>query len=244
MAPVGDFEASELLGLEQDACRAVLVDLSKDVCGSSREELEFKSFSDCAYLTSKALGIQVRLMAADLGRACVDVVFLYNEGDGFSQYSAGPLPEGLQWTQHSKDVVLMLGEPSDKYGGGRFRAVGISYETLGLDIQFRESNWNDEKNPMAFISIFPRLDPSHGLCEMCGKRASFRCGLCKERCYCSSKCQKADWTKHQTDCPGFLEKKATLAALRCQDELMLPRCQQLSQKLLPVLSEVVLDSMD
>ena len=25
----------------------------------------------------------------------------------------------------------MLGEPSDKYGGGRFRAVGISYETLG-----------------------------------------------------------------------------------------------------------------
>ena len=32
----------------------------------------------------------------------------------------------------------MLGEPSDKYGGGRFRAVGISYETLGVDIQFKE----------------------------------------------------------------------------------------------------------
>ena len=32
----------------------------------------------------------------------------------------------------------MLGEPSDKYGGGRFRAVGISYETLGLDIQLLE----------------------------------------------------------------------------------------------------------
>ena len=63
----------------------------------------------------------------------------------------------------------MLGEPSDKFGGGRFRAVGITYETLGLDIQFRESSWNDEKNPMAFISIFPRLDPSHGLCEPLGR---------------------------------------------------------------------------
>ena len=31
-------------------------------------------------------------------------------------------------------VVLMLGEPSDKYGGGRFRAVGISYETLGAEL--------------------------------------------------------------------------------------------------------------
>ena len=41
----------------------------------------------------------------------------------------------------------------------------------GLDIQFRESNWNDEKNPMAFVSIFPRLDPSHGLCQHLGFQA-------------------------------------------------------------------------
>ena len=37
----------------------------------------------CALHRCQALGIQVRLMAADLGRACVDVVFLYfgkNEG--------------------------------------------------------------------------------------------------------------------------------------------------------------------
>ena len=62
----------------------------------------------------------------------------------------------------------MLGEPSDKYGGGRFRAVGISYETLGLDIQFKENSWEDQKNPIAFVSVFQRLDPSHGLCELLG----------------------------------------------------------------------------
>ena len=28
----------------------------------------------------------------------------YNDGEGFAQYSAGPLPEGLQWSHHSKDV--------------------------------------------------------------------------------------------------------------------------------------------
>ncbi|CAE7203956.1 TDRD1 [Symbiodinium sp. CCMP2456] len=242
MAPT-DFEASELLGLDQDACRTVLGDLCGASSGASLRpvELEFKSFHDCAYLTAKALGVQVRFTPADPREARADVVFLYNEGEGFAQYRAGPLPEGLQWSHHSKDVVLMLGEPSDKYGGGRFRAVGISYETLGIDIQFRESNWNDEKNPMAFVSIFPRLDPSHGLCQICGKLASFRCGLCKQRSYCSSSCQKADWRKHQEDCPGFLEKKASL---RWEGELMLPRCQQLSQKLISTLSEVVLDSMD
>mmetsp|Transcript_3132 Transcript_3132/g.7293 ORF Transcript_3132/g.7293 Transcript_3132/m.7293 type:complete len:239 (-) Transcript_3132:31-747(-) len=238
MAPLGDFEADRLLGLDKETCEELLLDLVHGSC-PEKPALDFKAFSDCAYLTAKALGLQVRLMPSDAKTGRVDVVFLYNEGDGFAQYTSGSLPEGLEWTHHSKDVILKLGEPSDKYGGGRFRAVGISYETLGLDIQFRESNWNDSKNPMAFISIFQRLDPSHGLCELCGKRASFRCGLCQERRYCSSTCQKADWTKHQKVCPGFTEKKD---ALRVEGELILPRCQQLSEKFADW--KVMLDSMD
>ena len=35
--------------------------------------------------------------------------------------------------------------------------------------------------------------------RLCGKRASFRCGLCKEKRYCSSGCQKNDWLRHQKD---------------------------------------------
>ncbi|CAK9013732.1 unnamed protein product [Durusdinium trenchii] len=223
------FEAVELLGLDEAACRSVLEDLAKNL--RPVPPLEFKSFSDCSYLTCKALGLQIRLTT---GKA--DVVFLYNESvEGFSRFE-GTLPEGLQWSHHSKDVILMLGEPSDKYGGGRFRAVGISYETLGVDIQFKESSWEDQKNPIAFISVFHRLDPSHGLCELCGKRASFRCGLCKTKRYCSSDCQKRDWRKHQLECSGYQ------ASLKCDD--LLPRCQQASQKLTAGLVTVALDTMD
>eukprot|EP00435_Cladocopium_sp_Y103_P073487 s72_g43.t2 len=222
------FEAIDLLGLDQAACSSVLEDLAKKL--RPIPPLEFKSFSDCSYLTCKALGVQVRLVS---GKA--DVVFLYNENvEGFNQFR-GTLPEGLEWSHESKDVILMLGEPSDKYGGGRFRAVGISYETLGLDIQFKESSWEDQKNPIAFISVFQRLDPSHGLCELCGKRASFRCGLCKNKRYCSSDCQKKDWLRHQKECSGYLEKPS----LQCD---LLPRCQQASK--LVTHKEVILDAMD
>lgn len=49
--------------------------------------LESKSFSDCSYLTCKAVGVQIRLSG---GKA--DVVFLYNEVDGFKRFE-GTLPE-------------------------------------------------------------------------------------------------------------------------------------------------------
>ncbi|CAJ1356802.1 unnamed protein product [Effrenium voratum] len=227
-----NFEPTELLGLEEDAVRAVLEDLASL---APEREVESKAFSDCSYVTCKALGLQVRIM----GKA--DVVFLYNEGQqGFTRY-AGTLPEGLQWSHQSKDVILLLGEPSDKYGGGRFRPVGISYETLGLDIQFKENSWENEQNPMDFISVFQRLDPSHGLCELCGKRASFRCGLCKSQRYCSSECQKKDWAKHQQECAGYAAAKRPISGEG--EELLLPRVQQASQRQATA-AEVALDAMD
>ncbi|CAK9012355.1 unnamed protein product [Durusdinium trenchii] len=80
------FEAVELLGLDEAACRSVLEDLAKNL--RPVPPLEFKSFSDCSYLTCKALGLQIRLTT---GKA--DVVFLYNESvEGFSRFE-GTLPE-------------------------------------------------------------------------------------------------------------------------------------------------------
>merc|ERR1712232_1155311 len=109
-------------------------------------ELETKTYSDCRYLSCKALGLSVRLCPAGAtGR--VDVVFLYNEGvDGFGVYR-GPLPAGLHWADTSRDVVARLGEPSDKYGGGRV-PVAISYETKGLDVSFKNKSWDDSENPL------------------------------------------------------------------------------------------------
>ena len=184
-----ELEPTDLLDLDEEQCCEVLKELAQMAQGA----VESRSFSDCSYLSCKALGVQIRLIG---GKA--DVVFLYNEVEGFQRFQ-GSLPEagherafstvfewfsfvfhgfqsffdpfqvalqGLQWSHVSKDVILLLGEPSEKYGGGRFRPVGISYETLGLDIQFKESSWEDEKNPISFISVFERLDPHHGLCEL------------------------------------------------------------------------------
>merc|ERR1712046_280761 len=129
----------------------------------------------------------------------VDVVFLYAEGiDGFRAYQ-GPLPEGLSWEHKSCDVVSLLGEPSDKFGGGRI-PVSISYETKGLDVSFIGKNWDDASNPIAFLSIFPQKDQFFDLCLRCGKRARYNCSSCRAVRYCSSACQKQDWPSHQSQC--------------------------------------------
>merc|ERR1711879_912791 len=119
--PLELFDPAVLLGAEELRASVVLRTLaegSKDDMEGAAAEPEVKTYSDCRYLSCKALGLSVRLSpAGDNGR--VDVVFLYNEGvDGFSAYR-GPLPQSLQWADVSRDVVARLGEPSDKYGGGR-----------------------------------------------------------------------------------------------------------------------------
>eukprot|EP00931_Biecheleriopsis_adriatica_P102542 TRINITY_DN77496_c0_g1_i1.p1 TRINITY_DN77496_c0_g1~~TRINITY_DN77496_c0_g1_i1.p1 ORF type:complete len:244 (-),score=51.52 TRINITY_DN77496_c0_g1_i1:58-789(-) len=240
--PTRCFEARSLLGADEAAGRAALEELAEGSLASPAE-IDCKAFSDCSYLSCKSLGIQLRFKPPAASGGLVDVIFLYSEGvDGFSLFQSGELPEGLMWSQKSRDVIQLLGEPSDKFGGGRFAAVGISYETLGLDIQFKEKSWDDEQNPIAFVSIFQGLDPSHGLCELCGKLASFRCGLCKLQRYCSSKCQKADWIKHQKICSGHVGKASPVPS-GDGEELLLPRCQQAPSR--PTCQEqLALDAMD
>merc|ERR1712007_100894 len=114
-------------------------------------------------------------------------------------YSAGPLPAGLEWGHHSGDVVKLLGEPSDKFGGGRL-PTGIGYETLGLDVHFQNCSWEDARNPIKFLSVYEPADQACGLCAKCAKQARFRCGHCKSCSYCSSACQRSDWSRHREGC--------------------------------------------
>merc|ERR1711920_545312 len=100
----------------------------------------------------------------------------------------------------SRDVVMKLGEPSDKLGGNRSQAVQISYELLGIDIHFKFCDWDNAENPMGSIAIFPQVDQAFDMCVRCGKQAKFHCGRCRLRRYCSSTCQKADWCQHQKEC--------------------------------------------
>jgi len=265
-----DFNAAELLGSDEAQATAVLRKLA---CMDGA--VEEKPYSDCRYLNCKALGLSVRLKPATAGH--VDVVFLYgvvdeeglannaqataafvfnvafcpNDGegvDGFSEYRSGSLPEGLEWSHVSRDVVKLLGEPSDKFGGNR-QAVGISYELLGLDITFKNRSWDDACNPMAFIAVFPRMDQAYDLCVCCCKRARFTCGRCHARRYCSSACQKQDWQSHQIECskivataalcPPNSEQLCRMALVSAQGQL-----ESVSPKDIHGAATVLLDALD
>lgn len=214
MAPVGEasseepssgaFDYASLLAQEEAQVREALRRLA---AGGAVED---KAFSDCRYLSLRRLGLSCRLTPADGGS--VDVVFLYNEGvEGHSAYALGALPAGIDWADRSRDVVAKLGEPSDKYGGGRMQ-VGISYETLGVDVHFQGPSWDDAENQIASISFFGEKDQMFDMCVQCAKQARFHCGHCHRRRYCSSVCQKAHWPQHQAECGVFKAVAAKAAA--------------------------------
>mmetsp|Transcript_135391 Transcript_135391/g.260109 ORF Transcript_135391/g.260109 Transcript_135391/m.260109 type:complete len:236 (-) Transcript_135391:7-714(-) len=197
------FDAAVLLGTDEPTATAILaqvLDKGQHQPSQTPESgIETKTYSDCRYVNAKGAGISVRLKPPSEG--LVDVVFLYSDGvDGFASYRAGPLPEGLQWSHRSRDVVNRLGEPSDKFGGGRFLEVGIGYETKGLEIHFKGRSWDDAKNEIAFLSIFPNQEQMYDLCFFCAKQAKFNCGRCRRIRYCSSACQRADWQRHGPEC--------------------------------------------
>lgn len=45
-----------------------------------------------------------------------------------------------------------------------------------------------------------KVSPAEGLCNICGKLASLRCGKCRSRKYCSQECQVLDWQTHEEGC--------------------------------------------
>mmetsp|Transcript_53853 Transcript_53853/g.99537 ORF Transcript_53853/g.99537 Transcript_53853/m.99537 type:complete len:253 (+) Transcript_53853:108-866(+) len=211
----GPFHVRSLLGATEQEVIGAWTQLGAEHSQSTGTEwscktnVDSKTFKECRYLNAKTLGLSVRLQPAENG--IVDVIFLYNQGvQGFEQYKAGPLPEELTWSDVGRDVVQRFGEPSDKFGGGRL-AVGISYDTLGLDVHFVNNTWEDAENPISFIGVFAGVDQCSDLCIRCAKRAKFHCGRCKQRRYCSSKCQAADWPAHKSDC--FVVRRGTSEGL-------------------------------
>lgn len=191
----GIFDCYSLLGLTQTQAEAEFLRLA-----GGGGELTSKSFKDVTYITDKSLGLSLRFKPAVNGKA--DVVFMYNEdkATGFKPYLAGPLPFGLAWSSVSRDVVETLGEPSDKFGGGRLQPCAIAYETMGIDITFQRKNWDDSANPLGVVSIFKEVSPSEGLCSQCGKLAKFRCSKCNGPRYCGATCQRKDWNAHKQIC--------------------------------------------
>lgn len=215
---LGPLEAA--LGADEAGAEALLRELAAgDGTANASAEIERKAFSDCKYVSCKPLGLSMRLKPPDAsGR--VDVVFLYNEGaDGFSAYTASPLPAGLRWSDRSRDVVKKLGEPSDKFGGNRL-PVGIGYELLGLDVHFNNRSWDDAVNPIKFLSVYQQVDQACGMCTACGRQARFRCAQCRQESYCSSACQRADWGRHKEACASAADARLRAGLALGKEEAM------------------------
>ena len=47
----------------------------------------------------------------------------------------------------------------------------------------------------------PEEEPEEpAACQVCGRPPEFSCSRCEQAQYCSSECQRADWTKHRAEC--------------------------------------------
>lgn len=44
------------------------------------------------------------------------------------------------------------------------------------------------------------ITPSHGVCPVCGKNATLKCGNCRREFYCDKSHQSRDWPRHRSAC--------------------------------------------
>eukprot|EP00878_Enallax_costatus_P020329 GHUV01021482.1.p1 GENE.GHUV01021482.1~~GHUV01021482.1.p1 ORF type:complete len:218 (+),score=28.78 GHUV01021482.1:345-998(+) len=71
----------------------------------------------------------------------------------------------------------------------------------------------DEGTPWWEVAVVSRrMSIDAGICRVCGKPTTTRCGHCKSVKYCGRVCQAQDWrSNHKFECPN-LQKQAALAA--------------------------------
>jgi len=142
---------------------------------------ETKQFADGAiYWSFITLGIQLCFVKPSKTSTTqvLDSIFLYNsqqqkakpassssaqaQTQVFQQFNENnannscKIPQGITLQMNNVDIVKKLGEPQKKGGGARTGTnIWISYETLGLQFDLVGNSWDDLKNPISFITIFP-----------------------------------------------------------------------------------------
>jgi hypothetical protein len=108
---------------------------------------EIKKFKEIECHSYKKYGL-----AIDFKNDKIDSIFLYNKNSyGFDQYK-GEIPDNLDFNLTNSEIVQKYGEPSGK--GGFNIPVWISYEEKGIQIDFINSSYEDNKNPVAFYTFF------------------------------------------------------------------------------------------
>lgn len=127
-------------------------------------------------------------------------VYLYSFYDKKFKKFCGVLPYNLSFGLNNQEIVSKFGEPNQKFGGKTI-PIGISYDNLGLEIDFVSNSWEDYQNPISFLCIFkPENNPNKSICGLCAKKAEYFCGKCRLVKYCSQNCQKVHWKVHKKFC--------------------------------------------
>lgn len=108
-----------------------------------------KEYSDVKYFEFKKKGFSICTLKKT---ERIDSITCYNQGCyGFDKYLA-PLPLELSFDLLNSQIVSKFGEPDKK--GGEVMPVWISYETKGLQIDFINKSFEDNKNPVSHFTFF------------------------------------------------------------------------------------------
>lgn len=123
-----------------------------------------------------------------------------------SIFPTGILPYGIEWSDNNVKIVTKLGEP-DKKVSSKALGIEITYERLGISIEFCNFDWNDLDNRIKSIVVFAQLREKDFLvpkqakiCSVCKEIGGYRCSICKLFCYCSRECQTSHWKVHRAQC--------------------------------------------
>eukprot|EP01080_Neovahlkampfia_damariscottae_P009654 gene9654-1858_t len=108
---------------------------------------EVKKFKDVECHSYKKEGI-----AFDFKDEKIDSIFVYNDNSyGYKKYQ-GDLPDNLTFEMTNSQIVKKYGEPTGK--GGFNIPVWISYDSKGIQIDFVNSSYEDNQNPIAFYTFY------------------------------------------------------------------------------------------
>merc|ERR1712086_300663 len=114
---------------------------------------ERKSFKDCYYDNYHAVGVSLSFDIDKDGGELLGAIHVYPVPVDGHQACPMRLPHELHTTRSAKEVVTLLGEPGVK-SGGRIQELSISYEGIGVQIDFCGMDWDDAGNIIKCVTFF------------------------------------------------------------------------------------------
>lgn len=86
----------------------------------------------------------------------LDAIFFYNQNVSGYQKFNGILPYEIKMSMINIEIVKLLGEPKLKAPKDNVIPIWIEYPSKGIQINFTSKSYDDLKNPISSICLFPK----------------------------------------------------------------------------------------